>query len=234
MHDSFTIEQNRSERARQVAYLVPALTDKIMRRKLLSSIELKDGTSITFDEADQAVIMHFVWVLRDLFFAERENAVLNRDWATLRERWRLILDLPEWVLVPEWWQHPRDSYNNDPEYVVHPCSRDVGWTEQAIHERAKRFGLETEGNTRVEILVSARKIMNTECDCFIQTPKRLIVVECKYKTGFLSEQKGRQKDLFRCLKRVLPRSNSLVYVEHILAAQPGPVLGFDNERISIE
>lgn len=218
MHDYFTFEQNRSERALQVAYLVPAMANNLMRRDLLSKIRVGEAARITFDEAAQAVVMHFVWVLRDLFSAEREGAEQTGDWAALLEKWCRILGLPEWARDSKWWRHPSGSHKGDPDYVVHPCSRDIGWTEQAILERAKRFALETEGKIRIQTLVSARKIMNTECDCFIQTPGRLIVIECKDKTGFLSEQEDRQSQLFRCLERALPRSNSLVFVE--ISSQP--------------
>jgi hypothetical protein len=60
--------------------------------------------------------------------------------------------------------------------------------------------------------------MNTECDCFIQTSKRLIVVECKDKTDFLDEQRARQQQLFECLQRLLPRAEPLLYVELSSAA----------------
>ena len=42
---------------------------------------------------------------------------------------------------------------------------------------------------------------------------RLIVVECKDKTGFSSEQRERQGRLFGCLERLLPRPEPLAYVE---------------------
>jgi hypothetical protein len=211
----FSFEQNRSERAVQTAYLAPALANVMTRRRLLSLIRLKDGTSITPEESDKAVVMHFVWVLRDMFSAERESTERSRDWATLRERWRLILGLQEWARDSKWWRHPSGSYKEDSEYAVHPCSRSIGWTEQVL---VKRFGLEAENKTRIQTLVLKRELMNTECDCFIQTPERLIVVECKDRTSFLSEQEGRQRDLFPCIERALPRSNSLEYVE--IASKP--------------
>jgi hypothetical protein len=55
--------------------------------------------------------------------------------------------------------------------------------------------------------------MNTECDCFIQTPERLVVIECKDQTSFNDEQRTRQKELLACIERLLPRPERLLYVE---------------------
>jgi hypothetical protein len=213
MFDYFTLEENRSERALQAAHLIPALADRGVRWKLLSAIKIQDGVPIVPDESDRAAVMHFVWVLRDGFSAERKYAEKTKSWAALGERWRLILGLPGWASDANWWRHTDGSYKEDSEYPVHPCSRDIGWTGQAIRFRAERFGLDTQAGTRAQALMSARKVMNTECDCLVQTPTRLIVVECKDKTNFIPEQERRQNHLFQCMERMLPRPNHLVYVE---------------------
>jgi hypothetical protein len=79
--------------------------------------------------------------------------------------------------------------------------------------RADLFGLEAASEDRIDELIAARQVMDTECDCLIQTPSRLIVIECKDKTGFHKEQRDRQKQLFECLKRLLPRDRDLLYIE---------------------
>jgi len=65
----------------------------------------------------------------------------------------------------------------------------------------------------MKTLITARKLMNTECDCLIQTDNRLIVVECKDKTTFLQEQHDRQHGLFESMELLLRRPKPLVYVE---------------------
>ncbi|MBM3130024.1 MAG: hypothetical protein FJ009_15555 [Chloroflexi bacterium] len=214
---TFTFEQNRSERAIQAELLVSALAAKDTRRKLLAAIQTPAGFPIDANESDAASVMHFVWVLRDTFFAEREEAAKNKRWTTLRGKWQTILGLQEWASEPGWWRHPDGSYNNDVDYVVHPCNREIGWTEHSITKRIRKFGLDA-GEDRMARLVESRKIMNTECDCLIQTPNRIIVVECKDKTDFIPEQETRQRRLFECLERLLVRPQKLLYVE--ISSQP--------------
>lgn len=55
--------------------------------------------------------------------------------------------------------------------------------------------------------------MNTECDCFIQTSKRLIIIECKDKTDLKKEQRERHTDLLIAFEKLLPRENKPVYIE---------------------
>lgn len=61
--------------------------------------------------------------------------------------------------------------------------------------------------------ICRRKLMNTECDCFIQTPKRLIIIECKDKMNLGSEQRNRHTKLIRSLRILLPRSEEPLYIE---------------------
>ncbi|MCY3020146.1 MAG: hypothetical protein NTW87_14105 [Planctomycetota bacterium] len=222
----FEFEQNRSERALQTALLAPALADQTTRARLLTGLQITDGSPITGEESGAATVMHFVWVLRDSFHAEREACVKTRHWSVLRERWVHILTpaltdcsaatghepYVRWATEAGWWRHPAGEYNGDEEYIVHPCHRTIGWTRDGIGRRIRKFGLQDDGS-RTSALVAARKVMNTECDCFIQTPQRLIVIECTDKTEFSHEQRSRQQRLFGCLQRLLPRREPPIYVE---------------------
>jgi hypothetical protein len=209
----FTSEENRSERAKQAMCLVPALADPDTRYQMMRVIDFDSGTKISRKESDDARIMHFVWVLRDRFSYDRKHAEEEGSWTSLRSDWARILGLPIWVRESRWWCHPSGSYKGDHEYVVHPCSRTVGWSRRALLDRVDKFGLDSRSGDRIDELVMARQVMNTECDCFVQTPKRLVVIECKDKTTFLKEQRTRQKKLFECLERLLPREEPLLYVE---------------------
>ena len=95
--DYFTLDQNRSERALQVARLAPALSSSQTRWELLSKVPCLPHDPIEREESDTAQVMHFVWVLRDTFHFEREQAALTRDWGELRVRWQRILKLPAWA-----------------------------------------------------------------------------------------------------------------------------------------
>ena len=209
----FNFKINRSERAKQADLLVPALNDINTRWELIKTIRPETGNPITKYESDSSEVMHFVWVLRDTFYFERDNACKTKAWDQLRIRWCDILGLPNWAQDSAWWRHPEGSFKGDAEFVVHPCSRDVGWTENSIKRRVDKFLINDKPDKYMDILVNARKIMNTECDCFIQTPCRLIIIECKDKTEFINEQKVRQKKLFRCLQRLLKPREQPIYVE---------------------
>jgi len=209
----FSFTNNRSERAYQVEHLVPALQDANKRRELLMKIDVNNGEKISITESDQSKIMHFVWVLRDAFYYERDLAFATKEWSSLISRWHNILILPDWASNPIWWRHPNAEYKHkgDPEYVVHPCQQAVGWTKGAINKRVERISHSTLTQNDIGILTKTREVMNTECDCLIQTPQRFIVVECKYKTSFTKEQQARQKRLRECLGRLLNRP--YIYVE---------------------
>jgi len=210
-------DANRSERAKQVDLLVPALGWAEVRERLLRLVPTGDEPGIDAEESAQARVWHFVWVLRDSFTADRD-ACSRKDWDRLRQRWCAILALPEWADEPGWWRHPEGSYRKsgepepDPGFMVHPCHRTIGWTEKGLKARAEKFDL-TIDKTISDTLIRARQVMNTECDCFIQTPKRLIVVECKDKSAFESQQAKRQIELCACLQRLLPRPLELQYIE---------------------
>lgn len=215
--EEFSLEVNRSERAKQVDLLAPLLWNPKSRQELLLSLNEKDDKlnskdPILEEEALNAKAFHFVWILRDSFFYEREKCAENMEWDGLRERWHKVLGLGNWALEPGWWRHPKGSYNNDTGYIVHPCNRAIGWTQQGIKERINFFEKELKPE-KINELVHARQIMNTECDCFIQTPRRFIVIECKDKTGFTSKQRVRQKNLFDCIKRLMEKNSELIYVE---------------------
>jgi hypothetical protein len=120
--------------------------------------------------------------------------------------------LPQWARDLEWWRHP-SGYRGDPDFVVHPTHKDLGWTRRGLADRAQHLRLSRPIPEVAPVLTSKRRILNTECDCLIQTPMRLIVVECKDKTGFSSEQRERQGHLFGCLERLLPRPQPVAYVE---------------------
>lgn len=204
---------NRSERALQTRLLVPALDDRAARFELLSSLATGGADAISRVESDAADVWHFVWVLRDLFSADRSAAAQPLGWTGLRSRWRNVLGLPEWAEEHGWWRHPCGIYRSDPDFVVHPCHRLIGWTEAAIRTRAARMELDHDEDDAVTVLVRARQAMNTECDCFVQTPERLIVIECKDKTDFVANQTSRQHAMIKCLERALPLPRPPVYVE---------------------
>jgi hypothetical protein len=67
----------------QAELLVPALVDKNNKYNLLSRVRVGESR-ISKEESDQAMIMHFVWVLRDTFYFERENAEKTKKWADIR------------------------------------------------------------------------------------------------------------------------------------------------------
>jgi len=201
----FDFKKNRSERAKQAELLVPVLKNKDTRFDFLSKI---DGISKA--ESDKARVMHFVWVLRDTFTHERDNG--NIDPECLVQKWCRRLELPDWCKNLDWWRHPKGNYKGDKEFVVHPCNNKIGWTETGIQERVKNFKLTPPSKDYMDKLIDARKVMNTECDCFIQTPERLIAIECKDKTSLGREQKERQAKLFKYIENLLPRTNKLVYI----------------------
>lgn len=71
---SFTFKENRSERALQAHLLVPALAHVAARHDLLSRLPTSPNSPIDLEESKAASVMHFVWVLRDMFSSEREQA----------------------------------------------------------------------------------------------------------------------------------------------------------------
>jgi len=209
---SFTIEVNRSERAIQTRYLVPVLANPATRYELLASLQPLE-IPIHNEESDQADTLHFVWVLRDSFTTERDAAATLILKTQLITRWCGILELPHWATDIGWWRHPSGSYHRDREYIVHPCSRQIGWTEPAINQRLRDQPALARSPDAIATLIRARRTMNTECDCIIQTPIRIIVVECKDKTSFVKEQKVRQQALHVCLERLIPRPQPVISVE---------------------
>ena len=212
-HLTFTFDQNRSERAQQADVLVPVLADPIRRAKLLPRLDVGDADPITEDEAKAATVMHFVWVLRDSFTAARDATRSSRSWQQLVERWASILYLPGWASDINWWRHPSGEYEGDPSFVVHPCNNKIGWTRPGIKQRIDAFGINLPLDDVLPRLEAARQVMNTESDCFVQTTARLIIIECKDKTGFSNEQRARQQRLGKCLARLLPRPNPTVFVD---------------------
>jgi len=212
----FTWEQNRSERARQVQTLVPILNDLNHRYALLNALQTRNAMGR--EESDKARVMHFVWPLRDAFTFERDKAEETNTWTALRENWIRILGL-KCAMHPDWWRHPEGHYKRNRDYIVHPCHRSIGWTADALADRVTEFGLQDVSKERRAELINARQVMNTECDCLIQTLQRFIVIECKDKTPFSTKQRDRQREMFECLLRLLPRhSSELIYVE--LSAKP--------------
>lgn len=188
----FSFQQNRSERAKQVQLLVPALANPKTRQILLQRHKIDKP------ESDQAEVFHFVWILRDHFTYERDLKVKESPtgWPEFFQKWTGILALPPGVANEHPWWMDHQGKDQQPR-IIHPCSQKLGWTDT---------GLEGKGDTKVHpLLQDARKVMNTECDCFIQTPQRLIVIECKDKTGFTSEQLRRQKLLRQALHRLFDR-----------------------------
>jgi hypothetical protein len=212
--DWFTFNHNRSERAKQTELLAPVLRSLDGRDKLLSGIE-----NITREELEKVNVMHFVWVLRDTFTFERDIAELKCNWSQLVSRWSGILKLPSWANDLDYWRHPtgysgiNSAGEKDPDYVVHPVQKRLGWTKQGLKFRYNILKPNMPEDKVSPILQNARRIMNTECDCFIQTTKRLIVIECKDKTGFKEEQRKRQRMLFDCLERLIERPRKLCYIE---------------------
>lgn len=172
--------------------------------KLLTTLQGVDE-----GEAQKATAIHFVWVLRDQFYNEREQAAKDASWATLIARWVELFELPDWALDHRWWRHPKGTYNNDPNFVVSPV---LGWTETAIKTRGKGW-IKPPLDDVVRSLTWARRVMNTELDALVQTPRRLILIECKDKTDFKSEQRRRQQELATVLERLLPRPEPIVFVE---------------------
>jgi hypothetical protein len=207
----FTFEQNRSERALQVELLVPVLRKAESRVTLLTTIKGVDEV-----EAQAATAMHFVWVLRDQFTHERDEAAKSKAWSSLVTRWVQILGLPEWAQDHRWWRHP-DGYKGDPGYIVHPNQNTLGWTQKALRLRGTGWSVPPMDEV-IKALVRARRVMNTECDAFVQTPRRLVLIECKDETGFTTEQQSRQQALAKALSRLLPRPEPPVFVEGISAS----------------
>lgn len=208
----FNMDRNRSERAFQAEWLVPALRDCSARWRLLSQIE-----DVSKSESDGAIAMHFVWVLRDAFSFERDAIAScpdakESDWSDLIRRWVEILDLPSWAKDPSYWIHP-EGFRRDSNYVVHPVNKALGWTTNGLKYRYSHLRPPVSEDQATPVLVDARMVLNTECDCFIQSDQRLIVIECKDKTGFTSEQRKRQRELVCCLERLFPRDGPVRHVE---------------------
>lgn len=210
---SFDFGHNRSERALQAEALVPKLANPAVRALLLPRLDPGGGRPVEVAEAKAATSMHFVWVLRDAFTWERDQSREPRTWTALVERWAMVLDLPEWARCIDWWRHPAGAHRGDRDFVVHPCHRTIGWTKPGITSRMDAFGLHDPDEAALDVLIEARQVMNTESDCFMQTPDRLIIIECKDKTGFSTEQRARQQRLGACLARLLPRPNPPVFVD---------------------
>lgn len=220
--ETFSLEQNRSERALQTHLLAPALASKRCRVALLTGLKSGNAPPIDATEAIRATSMHFVWVLRDAFTAERDAAAQDQHWQKLVTRWTWILGLPKWAKDLQWWRHPAGSYKGAKDYVVHPCQRSLGWTKKGLRKRVSALGLQDLDEKALEALHLARRVLNTESDCFVQTPQRLIVIECKDKTAFSSEQRERQQRLGKALTRLLPRPQPVLHVEVVRGpATPG-------------
>ena len=213
---AFSFRQNRSERALQIELLAPALADKSKRGALLTLLKPTRSVAIAEEEGDAASAMHFVWVLRDAFYAEREVAVSNAKNGdihaipALRQRWCEILGLDAWATDADYWSRNTGNSKLPRDFPFHPCHRSVGWTKPAL---ADHLTGEKADPARIDKLIECRKAMNTECDCLVQTPKRLIVFECKGETSYLTEQRERQRRLFKAMTILLRRELPLLYVE---------------------
>ncbi len=123
------------------------------------------------------------------------------------------MNLPDWADEPGWWRHPSGDYKGDKDYIVHPCQTGIGWTRKGILARKEMFDLRDESGKAVDILVAARKVLNTECDCYIQTPRRILAIECKDKTGFSEEQRNRQESLRLAINTLFKPELGIEYIE---------------------
>lgn len=147
--------------------------------------------------------MHFAWVLRDAFSAERDS--INEDnWEIFINKWVKVLNLEEWAKDLKWWTAKIGKKKT--LGIVHPCQKTIGWTETNLKNKTKDI-------VKINTLIQKRMVMNTECDCFIQTPKRLMIIECKDKTNPKKEQQERHKELIEAFKILLPRENKTIYIE---------------------
>lgn len=201
-------EINRSERAKQTRLLAPVLASHEGRRQFFEQVSGHLTDPITNEEAADPQVIHFAWPLRDLFTHERDNAgsQLPPEWERLRRRWVLLLELPPAAADGAFWRHPAGSFKGDPDFVVHPCNRTIGWT-------LARLRAITSDTTLIHALVEARQVMNTEADCLIDTGQRLIFIECKDKTPFIPLQAERQRRLGRACTRAWNRPHDPVHIE---------------------
>lgn len=196
----FTAIENRSERSKQTDLLAPVLRNPDTRFSLLKNYVQNRS------ESDDAIIFHYVWVLRDQFYSDRNDCKDGRiSEKELIDRWVEILNLnPEWASKHNVWKSKIGKSKK--LGIVHPCQKSIGWTKP--HLKSKNFN-----NDEIEQLENARMVMNTECDCFIQTPARLIIVECKDKTDPKKEQRSRHSKLINAIQRLLKRDNDPIYIE---------------------
>ena len=213
----FTFEVNKSERAKQVKLLVPALKNPKIREQLFSNIILENH--ISSNEIIKSSVMHFVWVLRDTFTYERDKIYKNTNEQdriinakNFIDRWGKILNLSMNELNINLWKNPKGEYKGIKDFIVNPCQK-IGWIEKTIRERIINFKLSfgDQEEYLINELIKNRRIMNTECDCLLQTPNNLIIIECKDNTNFNSEQKKRQSDLIECLQRLF--NKKVLYIE---------------------
>lgn len=134
--------------------------------------------------------------------SEDPRRFTTSSWQPLVDRWCYILGLPELAnnstggdILAAFTRAIRASLcilaNGRLDGWARPTQKSTG----GIVGRIKAFGISPVPSDAIEVLVAARRVMNTESDCFVQTPGRLIIVECKDKIGFTNEQRARQQKL---------------------------------------
>jgi len=187
----FGFEVNRAERAQQVRWLVPLLTDPEGRVWFLVRLDCP----CTADEARAAEPFHFVFPLRDLFTADyyacRGNPEREAQFiAFYNEQLSLFPDLgPNFGADTVWRTHPGGP-------IRHPAAPGrAGWHREFLAQY-----LPPED---VDRLMGIRQLLNTEADAMLLLPRHVVTIECKYLSSLRREQYSRQMEMGRMLSKRL-------------------------------
>jgi hypothetical protein len=189
--ESFSWDVNRAERAQQVRLLVPVLDRPHGRVWFLEQLQCP----CSHQEALAAQVFHLCFPLRDIFTADYYQCRGTRQ---LEDRfityYNDLFGLPSSFGIEQVW---RTAPGGE---IRHPAAGGrAGWYEELLKERVAND----------ELLQKARKtrqMLGTEADVCLLTASRVVIVECKYRSQFSTEQYERQKLTGETLARRLGKT----------------------------
>jgi hypothetical protein len=189
--DTFSWEINRSERTRQARWLVPVLEEPDGRSWFLERLKCPCSR----EEALEADVFHYCFPLRDVLTADywscRGNPTLEQQFIVFYNR---LFGLPEDFGVDDVWRTAPGSQ------IRHPAAPGrAGWHEAFLQKHIPDSQLH--GRAR-----NARRMLGTEADILLITDSHVVLVECKFLSGFLTDEYERQLLMGETLARRLKKA----------------------------
>lgn len=188
---SFSWKTNRSERTRQVRWLVPLLQRPEGRAWFLDEIKCPSPP----EQARLAEVFHLCFPLRDVFSYDYDRC---RGIPGLEDQfiayYNRLFGLREDFGIEEVWRTAPGGQ------IRHPAAGGrAGWYEEFLKQRVPNI----EEHQRARDM---RRMLGTEADVLLLTVGHVVLVECKYRSKFSMEQYRRQKMMGKTLGRRLGKA----------------------------